>query len=170
VSLTSLPPTLESSHLPPETYQCPLCGYQFEFDPERTTGGCSSCPLGKGCGLVLCPNCRYEFPEESQVLNWLSRLWKGKAKKSTAPLLWPDAPGEIPLSELGVGKTGEVVSLHADRKMRAERLSAMGVTPGSHVTVKQRFPSIIITVGETEIALDRAITQDIKVKPVASDE
>jgi len=47
-------------------------------------------------------------------------------------------------------------------------LSAMGLTPGSRVVVKQRFPSVVIAIGETEIALDRVITQDIRVKPVAN--
>ena len=152
----------------PASYQCPLCGFAFEFDPARNTGGCSACPLGKGCGLVLCPNCRYEFPEESQVVSWFSRLFK-KAKKSATAPLWEDAPGEIPLSELGSGKVGEVIAIETERKSRAERLSAMGLTPGSRVLVKQRFPSIVIAIGETEIALDRAITEDIRVRPVAAE-
>lgn len=102
-------------------------------------------------------------------MGWLTRLFKGKERRAETPLLWEDAPGAIPLSELGVGKTGVVLAIETDRKARAERLSAMGLTPDSRVTVKQRFPSMVIAVGETEIALDRAITQDIKVKPVAPD-
>ncbi|MBW3625227.1 MAG: ferrous iron transport protein A [Armatimonadetes bacterium] len=150
----------------PASYQCPLCGFQFEFDPARNTGGCSSCPLGKGCGLVLCPNCRYEFPEESQIVSWFSRLFKRAQSRSTEPL-WEDAPGVIPLSELAAGKTGEIVAIESERRNRADRLSAMGLTPGSRVRVKQRFPSVVIEIGETEIALDRAITEDIRVRPVA---
>ena len=163
------PSETEKTYAPvqsPASYQCPLCVCQFEFDPARNTGGCSSCPLGKGCGLVLCPNCRYEFPEESQVVSWFSRLFK-RAKKPDAAPMWDDAPGEIPLSELGAGKIGEIVAIEAERKVRAERLSAMGLTPGSRVRVKQRFPSVVLEIGETEIALDRAITQDIRVRPVA---
>ncbi len=150
----------------PMQYQCPLCGCHFDFDPARNQGGCSSCPLGKGCGLVLCPHCRYEFPEESQVVSWFSRLLRGKKSKPSPPL-WDDAPGEIALSDLGVGKAGQVTGIDTQRKARAERLSAMGLTPGSIVTVRQRFPSVVVAVGETEIALDRAVTQDIRVRPMA---
>jgi Fe2+ transport system protein FeoA len=148
------------------SHQCPLCGFRFEFDPERKEGGCSGCPLNHGCGLVLCPNCHYEYSEESQVLNWLSRLFKRKDAEAEAP--FSDAPKVIPLSELGVGKTAEIVSFETSRKARTERLSAMGMTPGSRVLVKQRFPSVVVSLGETEIALDRAITEDIRVRPVAA--
>jgi Fe2+ transport system protein FeoA len=162
------PPGRAAPERRPSAYQCPLCGFGFEFDPARDSGGCSSCPLGKGCGLVLCPNCRYEFPEESQVVSWFSRLFK-RAKGDIPAALWEDAPADIPLSELGSGKLGEIVALHTERKSRADRLSAMGLTPGSRVRVKQRFPSVVIEIGETEIALDRAITQDILVRPVAGE-
>ena len=101
------------------------------------------------------------------MLNWISRLFKGKQPEPA--LLWNDSPGVIALSDLGAGKWGEVVSIDTDRKTRTERLSAMGLTPGSRLIVKQKFPSIIIAVGETEIALDRAITQDIQVRPVAGE-
>ncbi|HEY9205243.1 MAG TPA: hypothetical protein VIO58_04925 [Candidatus Methanoperedens sp.] len=40
--------------------QCPLCGARF--DPGDNMG-CMACPRFMKCGLVLCPNCGYEFPE-----------------------------------------------------------------------------------------------------------
>ncbi len=45
--------------------KCPLCGYVFEEKESR--GGCMAC--GKqGCDLVKCPNCKYEFPPEKELV------------------------------------------------------------------------------------------------------
>lgn len=38
--------------------RCPLCGKTF--DPGETQQ-CAACTLAKKCGLVMCPNCAYEF-------------------------------------------------------------------------------------------------------------
>jgi len=41
-------------------YRCPLCGHRFT---AKEAAACRiNCPLAKGCKLVQCPNCRYEFP------------------------------------------------------------------------------------------------------------
>lgn len=38
--------------------RCPLCGKSFH---AREAKQCMSCKLGQKCGLVMCPNCSYEF-------------------------------------------------------------------------------------------------------------
>jgi len=38
--------------------RCPLCGRSFEPDEAAA---CAVCPLLRRCGLVMCPNCGYEF-------------------------------------------------------------------------------------------------------------
>ena len=40
--------------------QCPLCGNRFESKDNET---CKLCPNFMKCGLLICPNCGYEFPE-----------------------------------------------------------------------------------------------------------
>ena len=37
---------------------CPLCGKTFSAGEAMP---CASCGLAKKCGLVMCPNCHYEF-------------------------------------------------------------------------------------------------------------
>lgn len=68
--------------LPQEKTSCPLCGYGFT--PSKA---CSSgCPMGEGCGMVKCPNCRYEFVEKSQVAEGLKKLFHklfGQKKKES---------------------------------------------------------------------------------------
>lgn len=40
--------------------QCPLCGKRFDMEDNK---GCKVCPSYMSCGLLLCPNCGYEFPK-----------------------------------------------------------------------------------------------------------
>lgn len=66
------------------THRCPLCGYGFEPD-EMVEGGCRTCPIkGSGCGLVRCPACGYEWPDErrSRLVGLLGRLFGGKGGRS----------------------------------------------------------------------------------------
>ena len=41
--------------------RCPLCGQTFAVEEAEA---CAVCPLLHRCGLVMCPNCGYEFPPE----------------------------------------------------------------------------------------------------------
>jgi hypothetical protein len=52
---------------------CPLCGQRF--DPEGSSCP-SGCPLAGKCKVICCPNCGYEFVEDSAVVSGLGRLWK----------------------------------------------------------------------------------------------
>lgn len=47
---------------------------------------------------------------------------------------------------------------------RFQRLASLGVTPGTEIMVKQRHPSIVVQVGETEIAIDDEIASEIYVR------
>jgi ribosomal protein L37E len=51
-------------------FTCAFCGARF------THGGkvCAACPLNAGCDLVKCPNCGYQFPRTSRIVEWVSGL------------------------------------------------------------------------------------------------
>ncbi|MGB9699772.1 MAG: hypothetical protein ACPL5I_10345 [Thermodesulfobacteriota bacterium] len=34
----------------------------------------TSCPLGKNCQLLCCPQCHYRFPAESKVAGFIKKL------------------------------------------------------------------------------------------------
>ena len=55
---------------------CALCGTRFLWDPDQKPTACKSCPLARNCGMVVCPNCGYEFPTRSRIAEWLTMLWK----------------------------------------------------------------------------------------------
>ncbi len=67
------------------------------------------------------------------------------------------------LASLRVGARGVVVRIVGDRRDRAERLVALGVTPGARVRVLQRFPGFVFECDETELAVEPAVARVILV-------
>ena len=70
------------------------------------------------------------------------------------------------LASLPVGSRGVVVKVLRDNVGRAERLAALGVTPGARVRVLQRFPGFVFECDQTELAVEpevaRAILVDVR--------
>lgn len=73
-------------------------------------------------------------------------------------------PLVVPLADLVPGENAKIVFITPESHSRLDRLSAMGVVPGSVVKLHQKSPSYIIQLGETMIAVDKAITKEIFVK------
>jgi DtxR family Mn-dependent transcriptional regulator len=69
-----------------------------------------------------------------------------------------------PLSDLVPGENAKIVFITPESHSRLDRLSAMGVVPGSMVKLHQKSPSYVIQLGETMIAVDKTITKEIFVK------
>ncbi len=80
-----------------------------------------------------------------------------KFKKEMKPLV-------IPLEELGLGEEGRIVFIAPKSHQRLDRLSTMGIVPGSVLRMHQKNPSYVIQVGETTLALDKDIVRNIYVK------
>ena len=77
----------------------------------------------------------------------------------------PRDRGVVPLSSLKAGYRGVIVDVRASQDGRADRLLALGVTPGALVTVMQTFPGIVFLCDQTELAVERAIGDVILVQP-----
>lgn len=58
---------------------------------------------------------------------------------------------------------GRIVRVAGENRDRADRLAALGVTPGSPVTVLQRFPGVIFLCDQTELAVEPAVADVIMV-------
>ena len=52
-------------------FHCALCGNSF------THSGlvCGTCPMQTACALVKCPNCGYQFPRSSVVVDFFRRMF-----------------------------------------------------------------------------------------------
>jgi DtxR family Mn-dependent transcriptional regulator len=80
-----------------------------------------------------------------------------KFKKEMKPLV-------IPLEELGLGEEGRIVFIAPKSHQRLDRLSTLGIVPGSVLRMHQKNPSYVLQIGETTLALDRDIVRNIYVK------
>lgn len=75
-------------------------------------------------------------------------------------------PLVAPLADLTPGDKAKIVFITPGSHSRLDRLSAMGVVPGSLVKLHQKRPSYVIQLGETMVAVDKDITREIFVKKV----
>ena len=137
--------------------RCPLCGFEFEKLDTLCSHGC---PLGGSCNFVRCPSCQYEYPPQPRRVSLLARLL-GKAKQ--APVL-PD--GIRSLAELKRGERARVVCLGGDNGHRHNSLAVFGLVEEADITLVQQRPSCVVRVGETELAIDSDIANDILVEPL----
>jgi Fe2+ transport system protein FeoA len=79
-------------------------------------------------------------------------------------LAFSSEPAERPLSSMAAGERGVVVALRA-QPSRADRLFALGVTPGASITVLQTFPGVVFLCDQTELAVERGVADAVIVRP-----
>jgi DtxR family Mn-dependent transcriptional regulator len=68
------------------------------------------------------------------------------------------------LSEFATGDSGTVAYVHTTNPGRLDRLASFGLVPGTEIRVHQTWPSMVVTLGETELAFDKETAQDIFVR------
>ncbi len=140
---------------------CPLCGFEFQTDDTLCRHGC---PLRSHCGLIRCPGCGYEFADRpSGIL--------GRIRSLIAPReAWEEEVcALVPLRTLRAGARAEVVSVRESRGDRRSTLAVYGLVPGAEIEVVQRTPAVVVRIGETELALDPAIADEILVREPPGD-
>jgi DtxR family Mn-dependent transcriptional regulator len=69
-----------------------------------------------------------------------------------------------PLSEVKNGQTGKVTYILSEDHQKLKKLMAMGVLPGRKITLIQKSPSYVFSVGRTQIAVDKDIASSIYVR------
>ena len=73
-------------------------------------------------------------------------------------------PGWISVLQMEAGTKGEIVLIAPHQKGRMERLTALGIVAGNLIELVQKYPSLVVKVDQTEIALDKGIAGGIWVK------
>jgi len=68
------------------------------------------------------------------------------------------------LASLEVGERGVVRRVLRDNPARAERQSALGVTPGARIRLLQRSPGFVFECDETELAVEPSVAHAILVE------
>jgi Fe2+ transport system protein FeoA len=142
-------------------FACALCGLRF------THGGqvCASCPLTGGCDeLVRCPRCGYQFPRGSRTVAWLQRLWHRWRGAAAAPAGVAHGHPVQTLDHLGPGALARVLEVSAVDTSMLMKLSQLGLVPGAEVKVHQSRPAAVVRIGETTVALQRAVARQVHVR------
>ena len=126
-----------------ETAEAQACEFEHILSPEATTSVCTL--LGHP------PTCPHGKP-----------IPPGPCCSTVERTLRPLVTG---LASFPLGAKGRIVFIAPKFHVRMDRLAALGVTPGSTLRLHQRSPSFVIEVGETTIALDPEIANEVFVKP-----
>lgn len=71
----------------------------------------------------------------------------------------------VRLSSLPAGSRAVIRRVVGDASGRADRLSALGITPGSTVEILQTFPGVVFRCDETELAVEPNVARAILVDP-----
>lgn len=73
-------------------------------------------------------------------------------------------PAIASLAIMKSGDHGQIAYLSSRQSETVQKLMALGVLPGSTITVVQTFPSVVFQVGQTQLAVDAALAGDIYVR------
>jgi Fe2+ transport system protein FeoA len=74
-----------------------------------------------------------------------------------------------PLTRLRPGESGTITRIRSEETGRIVRLSSLGVVPGAVVTLVQLRPAVVLRVGETSIAVDAEVAEEILVQSPGED-
>ncbi|HEU5359948.1 MAG TPA: metal-dependent transcriptional regulator [Candidatus Deferrimicrobiaceae bacterium] len=68
------------------------------------------------------------------------------------------------LSDAVLSEEVRIVFITPKSRRRLEKLSSLGIVPGSRMRLLQKNPSFVLEIGETTVAVDKDITDEIYVK------
>ena len=77
-----------------------------------------------------------------------------KYKKDISPLV-------LPLSEADIGTDVKIVYILPSLELRLNKLTNLGIIPGSIIRIKQKSPAFVISVEESTIAIDSDVVKEI---------
>jgi Fe2+ transport system protein FeoA len=138
-----------------ERVTCALCGHRFS---SSDTGACASCPIGKGCSLICCPNCGYSAPAaaRSAIAGRVARAAARLGGRRRAP----GGPSRA-LAEAAPGSQATIETMEDVPARQREQLVAYGLAPGRVVDVLQVRPVTIVRIEHAELAFESALSRAI---------
>jgi Fe2+ transport system protein FeoA len=143
----------------PRNYECPLCGTDFDGAACH-----SACPMSRGCTMVRCPHCSYEFVESGRIVDMLRR-WIRRTPKGACSATADSTT--MPVIDLPVGTSASVAFITATSASRLNRLASYGIVPGTEVRLVSRRPAVVLACGSASVALEDDIGREIYVTSVA---
>lgn len=68
---------------------------------------------------------------------------------------------EVPLPQLEINKKIKVLRIDTRRGDMLRKLLAMGILPDTEIILKQRFPSYVLQIGNSQFAIDQTLASCI---------
>ena len=141
--------------------KCSMCG--LEFSEKEGKNACASCVM-KGCGMIKCPNCRYEIPLEAGSLTSFKRgIAKLKRLIKREKFELRDN-AVVPITMLKRCMSAKIAYINTEDKNKLQKLMSLGILPGKPIELIQKFPSYVIQIRHTQAVVDKEIAQDIFVR------
>jgi hypothetical protein len=132
-------------------YECPLCGTDFQGAECH-----SSCPMSRGCAMVRCPHCGYEFVESGRIADLLRR-WIRRAPKAVE--------GDVVcVTDLPVGSSAPVAFIRASSAARLSTLASVGIVAGSDIHLIARRPAVVLACGSSSVAIEDDVAREVYVR------
>lgn len=78
--------------------------------------------------------------------------------------LWVYTEEEKENVELDAGQRGRIVYLHSKNDKELQKLMAMGILPGMPIQIIQKFPSYLLQIGQTQVAMDEEMAKDVYIR------
>jgi DtxR family Mn-dependent transcriptional regulator len=79
-------------------------------------------------------------------------------------------PIVMSLDKLRPGARGRVMYVETKKHDRLDKLASFGLLPGAIVTMHQRQPSLVVRIGETQLAMDELIARSVQVQKMPDKE
>jgi Fe2+ transport system protein FeoA len=144
-------------------YECPLCGTDFEHAECR-----HGCPMSRGCAMVRCPRCGYEFVESGKFADMLRRWIRRSPAPPPTPAPAPETSDVRRLTDLDPGTTASIAFIAPTSSARINKLASFGLVPGSEIRLVSRRPAVVLQCGATSIAVEDEIGREIFVRVSAA--
>ncbi|PYQ32151.1 MAG: hypothetical protein DMF56_01575 [Acidobacteria bacterium] len=114
--------------------------------------------MSRGCAMVRCPHCGYEYVESGRFADMLRR-WIRRGPEKIAE------DGEIiPVAEMRVGSSAPVAYITPSSPARLNRLASYGIAAGSDVRLIAKRPAVVLACGSSSIAIEDDVAREIYVR------
>jgi len=135
---------------------CSFCGNIFE---EKTVNkACEGCPMSNNCNKIKCPKCNFENVKP------IGFKWNLFAKRNKSPYLNNLVHDTIcNITEMKAGQKAKIKRVEVSNNNDINKLIVFGITEGEILELIQKFPSYVIKVGNTKVALDKDMASSIQV-------
>lgn len=68
------------------------------------------------------------------------------------------------IAELRKGAKGKIAYLQTKDNRKLQKLMALGLLPGVAIEVRQKFPSFVLKIGHSQVAMDKEMAMDVYVR------